>query len=199
MVSDNTGDHATVWATIHNEKPIHQPVGFVESNGYIAINAENFSRANNTETISWKILPDHGKTATAVTTFPVTAEAQEIGKGPYLAYDFYLTDDGEVNVQAYFSPTLNFHGTSLRYGVSVDDETPQAVELHEGMTNSVWEKWVADNIIIRTSTHGKIKAGSHTLKFWMVDSGVVLQKLVLDTGGVKPSYLGPPESKRVKN
>jgi hypothetical protein len=198
-ISANAGNRATVWATIRNEKPFHKPIGFVESNRHIAINAENFSRANSTNTITWKILPDHGKAASAVTTFPVTAEAQEIGKGPYLEYDFHLTDDGEVNVQAYFSPTLNFHGTSLRYGISIDDEAPQAVELHEGMTNRVWEKWVADNIIIRTSTHGKIRAGNHTLKIWMVDSGVVLQKLVLDTGGVKPSYLGPPESKRLKN
>ena len=33
----------------------------------------------------------------------------------------------------------------------------------------------------------------------MIDPGLVLQKIVLNTGGEKPSYLGPPESFIVKN
>ena len=40
--------------------------------------------------------------------------------------------------------------------------------------------------------------GKHIVKYWMVNPGVVLQKFVLDFGGLKPSYLGPPET-RISN
>jgi hypothetical protein len=44
------------------------------------------------------------------------------------------------------------------------------------------------------SVHEIAAAGVHTLKIYMVDAGVVLDKIVIDTGGLKPSYLGPPET-----
>jgi hypothetical protein len=36
--------------------------------------------------------------------------------------------------------------------------------------------------------------GRHTVKFWALDPGLVLQRLVLDMGGLQQSYLGPQES-----
>jgi hypothetical protein len=53
---------------------------------------------------------------------------------------------------------------------------------------------VKDSVRKVKSVHTLAQAGEHTLKFCMIDPGVVLQKLVVDLGGVKPSYLGPPES-----
>lgn len=36
---------------------------------------------------------------------------------------------------------------------------------------------------------------SGTLKIFMVDAGVMLDKIVIDMGGLRPSYLGPPETR----
>ena len=58
----------------------------------------------------------------------------------------------------------------------------------------VWSGAVGENIMIQASKHHIGEPGWHTLKYWMIDPGVVLQKIVLDTGGLKDSYLGPPES-----
>jgi Gylcosyl hydrolase family 115 C-terminal domain len=82
----------------------------------------------------------------------------------------------------------------LRYAISFDEEAPQIINLHEGNSNKTWEHWVSDNIIIRTSTHHLKQPREHTLKFWMVDPGVVLQRLVVRTKAIPSSYLGPPES-----
>ncbi|RIK55721.1 hypothetical protein DCC62_31125, partial [candidate division KSB1 bacterium] len=59
-----------------------------------------------------------------------------------------------------------------------------------------WEESVRNNVTIEASKHVINAPGKHVLKFWMVDPGVVLQKLVVETSGAKPSYLGPPESFR---
>ncbi|WP_417369056.1 glycosyl hydrolase 115 family protein [Flavobacterium beibuense] len=171
---------------------------FYEKDGYISINAENYSKANNTNGIEWKIIPDIGRTASGVSPFPVTAAVQDPNSGgPSLEYTFYSYEDGPVNIQTYFSPTLNFHNTDsgLRYAVSVDDSQPVILSINREKGERAWAGWVANNIIIKETTLKELKSGKHTVKIWMVDPGVVLQKIILDFGGVKKSYLGPPETR----
>jgi hypothetical protein len=54
---------------------------------------------------------------------------------------------------------------------------------------------VLDASTTGVSSHEVSTAGLHTLKIYMVDAGVVLDKIVIDAGGLKPSYLGPPETR----
>jgi hypothetical protein len=172
--------------------------GFIETNGYVSVEAEHFADAVAVEPIHWQRIPGLGRTLSGMMPVPVTAESQTPGgASPRLEYRMQLATSGPVKVQAFLSPTLNFQNTSgLRYAVSFDDQPPQVVNIHAGETLQKWEKWVADNINLTVSEHQIAEPGVHVLKFWMVDPGVVLQKLVVDTGGLRPSYLGPPESAR---
>jgi hypothetical protein len=173
---------------------------FYERENYgVSIDASHFTNAINTNGITWKVLPDLGRTGSAITPFPVTATDQKPGgNSPHIEYVFYSYSDGAFKINAYFSPTLNFHNTAtgLQYAISIDDEAPQIISINKEDNNvGIWNKWVADNIIIKTTNHNISKSGRHVLKYWMVSPGVVLQKLVVDFGGVKQSYLGPPETK----
>lgn len=186
----------TVYALVDNRNnELHQFTGFVESDGYVSIEAENFTNKVESNGINWKVIPGLGKTLSGITTFPVTSETQmPQGNSPRLEYTILLKHTGNVNVQAFFSPTLDFHNNGIKYGISFDDEEPQIFDLQPDKSNQAWEKQVADNIQIITSNHKINDQGAHTLKFWMVDPAVVLQKIVVNTGGLKPSYLGPPQS-----
>ena len=53
---------------------------------------------------------------------------------------------------------------------------------------------MSDNIKILVTKHQLGHSGDHVLKFWMMDPGIVLQKLVIATTDLPRSYLGPPES-----
>ncbi|MDF2192286.1 glycosyl hydrolase 115 family protein [Paraflavitalea sp. CAU 1676] len=184
-------------ATTHKE---HSNTTFHAPDDYVSIEAAHYTKAVNAHGITWTVLPDHGKTGDAVTTFPVTASIQQLTtNSPHLQYEFKTTINGPATVNAYFSPTLNIQNApeGLQYAISIDDETPQVISLNKEDSNvRTWEQWVANNIIIKTSTHKTLQPGKHVLKYWMVSPAVVLQKLVIDLGGAKESYLGPPETRR---
>lgn len=173
---------------------------FVESNGFIAIEAEHYSRMITADGLTWQCIPELGRTLSAMTPFPVTMTSRIPQQdSPCLEYDVYLLNSGQVNVMAYLSPTLNFpNEQGLRYGVSFDDEPVQIVNMHAGKTYNDWQESVSNNITIMKSVHDLNSTGRHTLKVWAIDPGVVLQKLVIATGNVPSSYLGPSESKLAK-
>jgi hypothetical protein len=176
--------------------------GFMESDGYVSIEAEHFTANNDAGSSKWTRIEDYGHTLSAMRAFAPedTPPAKPGDNSACLEYKMYLFSKGETEVNSVFSPTLNLMpGRGMQYAVSFDDQTPQVVTLvpenyNAQNRNTDWEKSVSDNSRTSITKHNIPAPGYHILKIWMVDPGVVLQKLVVNTGGLKSSYLGPPES-----
>ncbi|MGD0346989.1 MAG: glycosyl hydrolase 115 family protein [Terracidiphilus sp.] len=168
--------------------------GFVESDGYVAIEAaDTAERAADGET-HWEELPGYGETRSAMTVFPVTAESNTESKAA-LAYKMYLYDTGEFEMQAILAPTLNFvPGRGLRFAVTVDDGPRTIVDALEHNAQKDWEQAVSDGVRRVTVPLTIAKPGYHTLKIWAVDPGLVIERVIVSHGSLLPSYLGPPES-----
>jgi Gylcosyl hydrolase family 115 C-terminal domain len=114
----------------------------------------------------------------------------------------YLNTPGALTVNLTLAPTLNFvPGRGLRVAVSFDDEAPKVINILPANYNAQngnrdWEESVRNNSRTVSSSHSVAGTGYHTLKVWMVDPAVVLQRIVVHTtDSAKPvTYLGPPES-----
>jgi hypothetical protein len=173
---------------------------FYEHDGMSAIYAHNYTRDFETAEVQWKILPGHGRTGNAITTFPVTHISFESEKeSPWLEYDIYnYSNPDSIKLHFYFSPTLNFLHLpeGLQYEISVNNGPVQRLSINKNDYDTrTWESWVAKNIIESTSAHGFSKQSRQTIRYRPLHPGIVLQKIVVDFGELLPSYLGPEETK----
>lgn len=182
--------------------------GFVEAGHLVSIEASHVSRATSAGDIHWVNIPRFGETLSGMTILPVTAPSLlPPAPAPTLEYRMYLFDSGTATVEAVLAPSNNFvPGRGLRYAISFDDQPPQVVDALADDSQHAWEEAVGDGVRKVTTTLHVDTPGYHTLRFRMVDPGVVLEKIVIGFPGPAPSpglrrqpvipssYLGPPES-----
>ncbi|MGP8201690.1 MAG: glycosyl hydrolase 115 family protein [Limisphaerales bacterium] len=173
--------------------------GFVEGEGVVSIEAEHFTKETDLGANHWIKIEDYGRTLSGMRATLGKLFRSGIDS-PCLEYQMYLFDTGRAEVTAITGPTLNFIPEHpLCFAVSFDDQPRQVVTLVPATYsaqngNRDWETSVEDNARYARTRVTLSKPGYHTLKIWMIDPGVVMQKLVVDMGGLKSSYLGPPES-----
>lgn len=202
----SSSDTATAYLPLFNPSVSKQQLKgrYVESNGVVAIEAAHYSRVADKSGIRLAKLPYYGRTLSGIKNLPVTAPSLTVSTAPKVSYDFYTSSGGAENANAslrvYLGGSRNHDGTRpLKYAFAVDNRDIVTVEpVQNNPMGSDPEGW-ADSVIVggwnvTSPIDGGLKPGPHSLDLWLLEPGVVVQKVVIDLGGVLGNGLVHPES-----
>lgn len=176
------------------------PMTFIESHDVVAIEAQhafNFVPKSGAE---WKVIENYGRSLSSIKMFPTGHSFEQVQDAPYLEYRIRVNQSGDYILTIYTAPTNNLSPvSSLRYAVAFDGQTPVYADVlpadFEGgnYNDKTWSDAVMNNIHTHTTLYSLAK-GVHVLRFYGLDAGLVLQKLVLSMAPLPCSFLGPEES-----
>ncbi len=184
----------------HQPSAINGGYTFTAGNGYISMEAEHYYRAEASEGTQWSVYPDYGRTRSAVALTPYTKPVGDVS----LTYRFALPEGTkQVKVHIIVKSTLDF----LNVGgheclVSLDGGQPETINFNKTLLDkqpymySVFYPTVARRVIekevtlpLETSNFKLQTSNVHELTLCPQHPGLVFEKIVVDYGGYKPSYL----------
>ena len=168
------------------------------SGGWIALEAEQFSSKQNRPGAAWDIIPGLGRSGAGSMALFLdqaavpAAPAQIDSAAPRLDYALHFAAAGAFPLQLHLLPSHPDADGTLRLAIALDGGPPQWLDTAVRDGGAEWAQGVLSNSRVVTTTLAVPSAGPHTLHVYGLDGGVLLDKLVIDTGGLRPSYLGPP-------
>ena len=207
-----------VSANISDDAVLAQlPLGtFVETNGYVSILSKNFTKSvagsGVAEDAKWTVLPRYGREQSSIKVQPQVLAANSGGilepgiDSPYVEYPIYIKTPGEINIVTQWAntnPLVYDEIGTLRYGISFGNDEPQiintVVEEHvvrgNGWTIPVETAVrtlvnVTQHQGICTSIHNVSEPGLYTLRIFLVNDALVLQKILVGTEATERENIG---------
>jgi hypothetical protein len=198
---------ATVGMPFHDASvPDARFTGFAETDGYVCVDAAahpallppspaSIPPQSSAEGPPYLFaIPEYG-----VTTGPLALGTVPTAAAPRLSIPFWaFSARGNASVSLHFAPSLNTDAANpMAYAVALDGAPERLVrlvrdrpagELPEGWGAAVArERW-------ESGTGWDVGEGAHVLSVRLLDTGLVLRKVVVDLGGVRESGLGPRQS-----
>jgi hypothetical protein len=108
-------------------------------------------------------------------------------------YSFPAVDCDTIEVTVYTVPFWPLYaGKSTAVSIVVDDAQQQVFENKFAEYSRTWKDQVMRNgAVCRLRFAVDKSRTSHSISFTAKDSGQMLQRVIIDWGGLKPSYIGP--------
>lgn len=173
---------------------------YIELGGVVSMPAGSYSRVTPSGTVSPTAVRGIGyETDCLLMGEPLSQmESHRLESRAKVEYDFYSFSGGNAEIDIYALPVFGINKNSgTQYGVRIDDGIIVWAGEPSKEYSPKWNENVIKNSAVSTMRLAVGDPGKHTLTIYCSDPGIVLQKIVLDFGGEKPSYLGPPVSPRL--
>jgi hypothetical protein len=180
---------------------LQQYRGFIESNGYIAINAADYSRTRNMGSRYWKKVEGLGSAGKALEAMPLLSTISQndtalVRNNASVEYDFYTLTDSAASIHIYTLPTHPLNKDfEMRYAVSVDNGALTVQNFKTVGRSEEWKQNVLSNSAARKITLPSLKPGKHKLTIYMIDPGVILDRIFVGIGEQSPFYGSLPQAK----
>lgn len=215
--------NAEVLVTLRSEEGdfehLHMPIngrqvpetfrdGFVEASGYVSIPAPAVSPSSPLVR-PYQHLPSMGRELQgSVALLSYGGAALDMDSIPWLSYSVYtFTKTTTTKLQLIFAMTLDVDPADpLSYDVQVDGseiqmhnllekESGVGTNLAESAQVEGWFDAAQDGVWKRSVEWAQpLLPGAHTIRVRLRQTNIVLEKVIVDLGGIMDSYLGPPAS-----
>ncbi|MCD8178646.1 MAG: glycosyl hydrolase 115 family protein [Tannerellaceae bacterium] len=169
---------------------------YMENNGYISIDVAGYHRKTENKGVEIQLIEGLGYENKSIQLgngmVPNTASRYRL-QTSCVEYDFYTFNAGTAVIHTYALPLFAIDtNAGTHYGVMVDNGMVRWPITASPEYSEAWKENVIRNSSIYTTTIQIDKPGKYTLKIFTGDSGMIIQKVVIDMGGLKRTYLGPP-------
>ena len=188
---DGAGSQRTVKLSVFNPEDLDLAAlpDAVENNGTVRIPAVGFeTRVDLADGTGWRRVDQATATGDGMTIQPVTAPSIELAhladNSPSLTYQFFAFSTGPVSIHTQCLPThkITSEHPGLRYAISLNGDEPRIVDLHADEYSDAWNMNTLRAAAIGETEHEIRTPGLQTIQVWMVDAGVVLDKLTVEIG-----------------
>ena len=175
--------------------------GYVESNGYVSMQAQHFSNKKEAGGMDWLVTDDLGHTnnvltATRTTSIAVPDTINLEQHAAYIQYTFYSFSNASPSVTVYTLPTYPLNkGFGMRYGISIDDRPIKIIDFKTIGRSEEWKQNVLRNSAIRTIAFPALNPGRHTLKIFAIDPAVILDRIQINFNNKQKNYSVIPETR----
>jgi hypothetical protein len=190
------GDFEHVHLPVRGHKAPASFRGFVESDGCVSISTSGVEIK-----APYQHHPELGRSSEGAVTIQ-SLMLQDPSSLLFLEYPIYIFSRSSPTLTLIFNMTLDLDPANpMAYEIAVDNEAPyrhlllpKSQEKRDKLPAEGWLDAVMDCVWKRDHAVTKLDLGAHIIRIRLNHPNLLLEKVVLDLGGVRECYLGPPPS-----